>query len=78
MNFADLYPLYIQKVDRKNRAREKVGQIICRLTGYDQLKLLKNTVYDYIKLSTRSVLRKPSDSPFFYNDILILCQQKSF
>ena len=34
--FADVYPLYIQKAERKNRTMEDVDQIICWLTGYDQ------------------------------------------
>lgn len=37
--FAGVYPLYIQKAQRKNRTREEVDQIICWLTGYDQTGL---------------------------------------
>jgi hypothetical protein len=33
--FADIYLLYIQKAERKNRTKEEVDQIICWLTGYD-------------------------------------------
>ena len=33
--FAKLYPLYVQKAERKNRTKEEVDQIICWLTGYD-------------------------------------------
>lgn len=36
MKFANVYPLYIQKAERKNRTKEEVDQIICWLTGYDQ------------------------------------------
>ncbi len=39
MKFAHVYPLYIQKAERKNRTREEVDQIICWLTGYDQAGL---------------------------------------
>ncbi len=39
LKFADLYPLYIQKAERKNRTREEVDQIICWLTGYDSAGL---------------------------------------
>lgn len=35
MKFAKVYPLYVQKAQRKNRTREEVDQIICWLTGYD-------------------------------------------
>lgn len=39
MAFAKVYPLYIQKAERKNRTKEEVDQIICWLTGYDQAGL---------------------------------------
>lgn len=35
MTFAKIYPLYVQKAERKGRTREEVDQIICWLTGYD-------------------------------------------
>lgn len=35
MKFANLYPIYIQKAERKNRTKEEVDQVICWLTGYD-------------------------------------------
>lgn len=37
--FASVYPLYIQKAERKNRTKEEVDQIICWLTGYNQEEL---------------------------------------
>ena len=37
--FAKVYPLYVQKAERKNRAKKEVDQIICWLTGYDQAGL---------------------------------------
>ena len=39
MSFAKVYPLYVQKAERKNRTKEEVDQIICWLTGYDQAGL---------------------------------------
>ena len=36
MKFADVYPLYVQKAERKNRTKEEVDQTICWLTGYSQ------------------------------------------
>jgi hypothetical protein len=35
MAFAKVYPLYVQKAERKGRSKEEVDQIICWLTGYD-------------------------------------------
>jgi len=39
MPFAKVYPLYVQKAERKQRTKEEVDQIICWLTGYDQAGL---------------------------------------
>lgn len=39
MKFAGVYPLYVQKAERKNRTQEEVDQIIRWLTGYDQTGL---------------------------------------
>jgi len=38
MKFAAVYPLYVQKAERKNRTKE-VDRIICWLTGYSQAGL---------------------------------------
>ena len=32
--FASVYPLYVQKAERKGRTKAEVDQIICWLTGY--------------------------------------------
>lgn len=39
MKFADVYPLYIQKAERKNRTKAEVDQVICWLTGYSPAEL---------------------------------------
>src|SRR5262249_21513898 len=39
IKFAKVYPLYIQKAERKNRTKAEVDRIICWLTGYDQAGL---------------------------------------
>ena len=39
MKFANVYPLYVQKAERKNRTKEEVDQIICWLTGYNRAGL---------------------------------------
>lgn len=35
MKFAKVYPLYVEKAERKSRTKEEVDQVICWLTGYD-------------------------------------------
>lgn len=37
--FGKVYPMYVQKAERKNRTKEEVDQIICWLTGYDKVGL---------------------------------------
>src|SRR5215469_14234611 len=39
MKFAKVYPLYVQKAERKNRTKEEVDRVICWLTGYSQAEL---------------------------------------
>ena len=39
IKFGKVYPLYVQKAERKNRTKEEVDQIICWLTGYNQAGL---------------------------------------
>lgn len=41
MPFAKVYPMYIQKAEKKGRTKEEVDQIICWLTGYTQAALQK-------------------------------------
>lgn len=35
MSFASVYPMYIQKAEKKGRTKEEVDEIIFWLTGYD-------------------------------------------
>jgi len=39
MSFASVYPLYIQKAEKKGRTKAEVDAIICWLTGYDSATL---------------------------------------
>jgi len=39
MPFARVYPMYVQKAERKGRTKDEVDQIICWLTGYDRVGL---------------------------------------
>jgi hypothetical protein len=39
MPFARIYPLYIQKAERKGRTRDEVDQILLWLTGHDATSL---------------------------------------
>lgn len=54
MTFASVYPLYVQKVERKGQSRESVDAVICWLTGYteanlDKLKESKTTLRDFFE-----------------------------
>ncbi len=39
MKFSGVYPMYVQKAERKNRTKEEVDEIICWLTGYSRAEL---------------------------------------
>jgi hypothetical protein len=39
MSFASVYPLYIQKAEKKGRTKEEVDAVIFWLTGYDKKTL---------------------------------------
>lgn len=44
MPFSSIYPLYIQKAERKGRTKEEVDEIIFWLTGYDEHTLQQQIV----------------------------------
>ena len=39
MKFSHVYPLYVEKAERKNRTRAEVDRVICWLTGYSEAGL---------------------------------------
>ena len=39
MTFASVYPMYVQKVERKGRTKEELHEVIQWLTGFDKKKL---------------------------------------
>ena len=51
MIFAKVYPLYIQKAERKSRTKAEVDEIICWLTGYDA-DGLKRQIADEVNFDT--------------------------
>lgn len=46
MSFSKVYPLYIQKAERKGRTKVEVDEIIFWLTGYDENSLQQQIVKD--------------------------------
>ena len=50
MAFSSVYPLLVQKAERKGRTRFEVDAVICWLTGYDdsgfQAQIAKNVDYE--------------------------------
>ena len=51
MQFAKVYPLYVQKAERKGRTKEEVDQIIFWLTGYDR-RGLQSQIEQQVGLET--------------------------
>jgi len=50
MAFSKVYPLLVQKAERKGRTKSEVDEVICWLTGYDhsglQEQIVKNVDYE--------------------------------
>ncbi|WP_283591352.1 DUF2200 domain-containing protein [Clostridium butanoliproducens] len=44
MSFSSIYPLYIQKAEKKGRLKEEVNEIIFWLTGYDEHSLQQQII----------------------------------
>jgi hypothetical protein len=55
MSFASVYPLYVQKVERKGRKKEELDEVIRWLTGYSQKALAVQ-------------IERSSDLRTFFND----------
>lgn len=50
MTFASVYPLYLEKIEKKGRTKEELHKVIEWLTGFDNVKLQeqidKNVTFD--------------------------------
>jgi len=51
IKFASVYPAYLKKVERKNRTKEEVDEIIFWLTGYNQ-ETLRKAIEEQVDLET--------------------------
>lgn len=51
MSFSSIYPLYIQKAEKKGRTKQEVDEIIFWLTGYDQ-RSLQQQITNEVNLET--------------------------
>ncbi len=51
MTFASIYPLYLEKVEKKGRAKKELHAVIKWLTGYDDKKL-KSLIDDEVTFET--------------------------
>lgn len=64
MTFASVYPMYVQKVEKKGRTKEELHQVIEWLTGFDNKKLEElikekvtfETFFDRAKLNPKAEL----------------------
>lgn len=64
MAFARVYPLYVQKAERKKRTKAEVDQVICWLTGYTKAGLKKqlDTQTDFETFFARAPKMNPKAS----------------
>lgn len=51
MSFASIYSHYLTKIEKKNRAKDELDEVICWLTGYD-LPALNKVIDDQVDLET--------------------------
>ncbi|GAB3098932.1 DUF2200 domain-containing protein [Isoptericola nanjingensis] len=51
MTFASIYPLYVRKVERKDRSTDDLDRVLTWLTGYDDAGLEK-VIADEVDLET--------------------------
>ena len=51
MSFAKIYPLYIQKAEKKKRTKEEVDEVISWLTGYSKEEI-KDQIEKGVDLQT--------------------------
>ena len=64
MTFASVYPMYIQKVEKKGRTKEELDEVIFWLTGYDKKMLQKqiDTKTDFETFFTKAPQLNPNAS----------------
>lgn len=62
MAFAKVYPLYIQKAEKKGRTKQEVDEIITWLTGYDsqQLEEVLESAIDFETFFARAPRLNPN------------------
>src|SRR6187551_3631411 len=62
--FSKVYPLYVQKAERKNRTKAEVDQVIRWLTGYSQAGLEKQLTQksDFETFFARAPAMNPNTS----------------
>ena len=63
MTFASVYPMYVQKVERKGRTKEELHQVIEWLTGFNDKKFYEtaneNVVQSFSSTVFEVVIRRP-------------------
>lgn len=50
MTFASIYPLYVQKIERKDRTKQELDEVLCWLTGYSRVEIMKLQRSDHVTL----------------------------
>lgn len=63
-SFASIYPLYVQKAERKGRTKEEVDEIVMWMTGYDAsgLKQVMDNQVDFERFFSEAPGMNPSRS----------------
>lgn len=56
MKFGKIYPLYLQKIERKNRTQAELDEVLAWLTGFDAEKCQKMSDYNLIEFFQQALL----------------------
>lgn len=74
MSVAKVYPLYIQKAEKKGRTKQEVDEVICWLTGYklQDLEAVINSNIDFESFFTQA----PAIHPNAYKITGTICSYK--
>ena len=76
-SFSSVYPLYVQKAERKGRTKEEVDIVICWLTGYDRQSLQQQieSNIDFETFFARGATNKSQCFENYRHDLRLSCRR---
>lgn len=80
MSFASIYPLYIQKAEKKGRTKAEVNEIIFWLTGYNERTLQQhiNKETDFETFFSQAPKINPNASKIIFPNSIVVPFTKNY